>query len=75
MGKFHYSWIILILVFFSIIVAGIIRSSSGVFVIPFEEDFGWSRVEISLAFGVSLFIYGIAGPFMGAFIQILGIKK
>lgn len=75
MKRFHYSWIILVLVFFSIIVAGIIRSSSGVFVLPFEQGFGWSRGEISLAFGVSLFMYGIAGPFIGAFIQILGIKR
>lgn len=75
MRRIHHGWIILILVFFSIIVAGIIRSSSGIFVIPFEQEFGWSRGEISLAFGLGLFMYGIAGPFMGSFIQILGIKR
>ncbi|TKC15323.1 MFS transporter [Robertmurraya kyonggiensis] len=75
MGKLHYSWIILFLTFFSVIVAGIVRSSSGVFVIPFEEEFHWDRSMISLAFGLSLFIYGFSGPFMGAIVQSVGIKK
>ncbi|GIN93015.1 MFS transporter [Siminovitchia terrae] len=75
MRKIHYSWIILCLMFFSIIVAGIIRSSAGVFVIPFENDFGWNRSTISFAFGLSLLIYGLSGPFMGALVQIIGLKK
>lgn len=75
MRKLHYSWIILFLTFFSIIVAGIVRSSSGVFVIPFEEEFHWDRSMISFAFGLSLFIYGFSGPFMGAIVQSVGIKK
>lgn len=75
MRKLHYSWIILFLTFFSVIVAGIIRSSSGVFVIPFEEEFHWDRSMISFAFGLSMFIYGFSGPFMGAIVQSVGIKK
>ncbi|PKG28088.1 MFS transporter [Cytobacillus horneckiae] len=75
MRRFHYSWIILFVVFFSIIVAGITRSSSGVFIIPFEQEFGWDRSLISLAIGISLFIYGLSGPFMGAIVQIIGIKR
>ncbi|NRG44860.1 MFS transporter [Bacillus sp. CRN 9] len=75
MRRIHYSWIILFVVFFSIIVAGITRSSSGVFIIPFEQEFGWDRSLISLAIGISLFIYGLSGPFMGAIVQIIGIKR
>ncbi len=75
MKRVHYSWVILFLTFFSIIVAGIVRSSSGVFVIPFEEEFQWNRSMISFAFGLSLFIYGFSGPFMGAIVQSVGIKK
>ncbi|MFE8701499.1 MFS transporter [Cytobacillus sp. FJAT-54145] len=75
MKKIHYSWIILIIAFFSIIVAGIIRSSSGVFLIPFEEEFGWDRSMISLAFAISLFLYGFSGPFMAALIESYGLKK
>ncbi|MEK4534993.1 MFS transporter [Peribacillus sp. FSL K6-1552] len=75
MNRFHYSWIILIITFFSIIVAGIVRSSSGVFIVPFENEFGWDRSIISLAFAISLFLYGLSGPFMAALIEVLGLKK
>jgi MFS family permease len=75
MNRIHYSWIILIITFFSIIVAGIVRSSSGVFIVPFENEFGWDRSVISLAFAISLFLYGISGPFMAALIEAFGLKK
>ncbi|MGX9135657.1 MFS transporter [Rummeliibacillus sp. JY-2-4R] len=75
MKKFHYSWIILVITFFSIIVAGIIRSSSGVFIEPFETEFGWSRPAISFAFAVGLFLYGFSGPFMAAFVERFGLKN
>jgi len=75
MKKIHYSWIILIISFFSIIVAGIIRSSSGVFIEPFETEFGWSRPAISFAFAIGLFLYGFSGPFMAAFVERFGLKN
>ncbi|OMC88460.1 MFS transporter [Viridibacillus sp. FSL H7-0596] len=75
MKKVHYSWIILPVTFLSIIVAGIIRSSSGVFIDPFELEFGWNRPAISFAFAVSLFLYGFSGPFMAAFVEVFGLKR
>lgn len=75
MKKLHYSWIILAVTFTAIIVAGIIRSSAGVFIIPFEQDFGWSRPSISFAFALSLFLYGFSGPFMAAFVEKYGLKR
>lgn len=61
--------------FFSIIVAGIVMASSGVFLTPFENEFGWDRPTISLAFGICLFFYGVSGPFMAALLEVLGLKK
>ena len=75
MRKWHYSWTILAVTFFAIIVAGIIRSSSGVFIVPFEEQFGWDRASISFAFAISLFLYGFFGPFMAAFVEKYGLKR
>ncbi|WP_010287429.1 MFS transporter [Kurthia massiliensis] len=75
MKKLHYSWLILIVTFFSIIVAGIIRSSSGVFIEPFEQQFNWDRPTISFAFAIGLFLYGFSGPFMAAFVERFGLKR
>lgn len=73
--KWHYSWIVLTVTFIAIIVAGIIRSSAGVFIVPFENQFGWSRPSISFAFAISLFLYGFSGPFMAAFVEKYGLKR
>lgn len=75
MRKIHYSWIILAVTFCAIIAAGIVRSSSGVFIDPFELEFGWDRPSISFAFAVSLFLYGLSGPFMAAFVELFGLKR
>jgi predicted MFS family arabinose efflux permease len=75
MRKVHYSWIVLVVTFLAIIVAGIVRSSSGVFIDPFENEFGWGRPSISFAFAVSLFLYGFSGPFMAAFVEKFGLKR
>lgn len=75
MKKIHYSWVVLVVTFISIIVAGIIRSSSGVFIAPFELEFGWERPEISFAFAVGLLLYGFSGPFMAAFVDVFGLKR
>ncbi|MBO1511302.1 MFS transporter [Metabacillus bambusae] len=75
MKRIHYSWVILFIAFFSIIIAGIVRSSSGVLIVPFENDFGWERSTISFAFAISLLLYGLSGPFMAALIEVIGLKK
>ncbi|MGN4124320.1 MFS transporter [Lysinibacillus sphaericus] len=75
MKRIHYSWFILVITFFSIIVAGITLSSSGVFIGPFEKEFGWDRSMIAMAFAISLFLYGISGPFMAALLEVMGLKK
>ncbi|MEH7236667.1 MFS transporter [Bacillus sp. JJ1562] len=75
MKHIHYSWIILTVTFFSIIIAGIVMASSGVFLTPFEREFGWDRPVISLAFGICLFFYGVSGPFIAALLEKLGLRK
>lgn len=75
MKRIHYSWFILIIAFFSIIVAGITMSSSGVFINSFEKEFNWDRSLIALAFAVSLFLYGFSGPFMAALLEVAGLRK
>ncbi|MDN4495191.1 MFS transporter [Ureibacillus aquaedulcis] len=75
MRKIHYGWYVLAITFLAIIVAGIIRSSSGVFLDPFETEFGWGRPTISFAFAVCLLLYGFSGPFMAAFVEVFGLKR
>ncbi|MBM7633104.1 MFS transporter [Geomicrobium sediminis] len=75
MRNLHYGWVILGITFFSIIAAGVTIASSGVLMTPFQRDFGWDRSAIALAFGVSLFLYGIAGPFIAALLESVGLRR
>ena len=51
------------------------RSSVGVLVIPFEEEFGWSRSTTSIAVALNLVLYGLAAPFATALMERLGIRN
>ncbi len=41
------------------------RNSFGVFVIPMSEEFGWSRLTVSIAAALGVLVNGIIQPFMG----------
>lgn len=73
--KVHYSWIILIVTFLSVIVAAVTNTMSGVMMIPFEEEFGWSRASISGAFAICITLVGFSGPFVAGLFQKFTVRK
>lgn len=74
-NRLHYSWVVLGITFFAILVAAGMRSVTGVIMIPLEDEYGWSRADISLAFAINLTIYGFSGPFIAAWMEKLGVRK
>ena len=49
-----------------------IRASFGVFQIPIAEEFGWLRVEFSLAIAIQNLAWGIGQPIFGAIAERIG---
>ncbi len=49
-----------------------IRASFGVFQIPIAEEFGWLRVEFSLAIAIQNLAWGVGQPIFGAIGEKLG---
>ncbi len=47
----------------------------GLYVQPLEEEFGWSRAEVSLGFSVALLVSGIVGPVVGWWIDTRGARS
>ncbi|MEE6449975.1 MFS transporter [Gottfriedia acidiceleris] len=74
-GKIHYSWIILIVTFLSVIIAAVTNTMSGVMMIPFEKEFGWSRASISGAFAICITLVGFSGPFIAGLYQKFSVRK
>ena len=52
--------------------SGVSFWSFGLYISPLEEEFGWSRAEVSLGFSVSLLIGSLAGPLIGRWIDARG---
>ncbi len=75
MRKFHYAWIIAAVAFVALLVAGAVRSTPGLLIVPLEKEFQWSRATISFAIGVNIFLYGLMGPFAAAAMQRFGIRR
>lgn len=71
----HYGWIIVSITFITILIVAGIRSTTGVLIIPLEQEFEWSRSAISLAFAVNLTLYGFSGPFIAAGMERFGVRK
>ncbi len=61
--------------FLVLLAAAGFRSTIGVFVVPFEEEFGWSRGDVSLAIAINLVLYGLAAPFAAAFMERMGVRR
>ncbi len=54
--------------------AGLGFYSLGVFVVPFEEEFGWSRGEVSLGIATATVVSGVMGPLVGLAVERLGAR-
>lgn len=52
-----------------------VRATFGVFQIPIADEFGWARVEFSLAIAVQNLFWGIGQPIFGALAEKIGDRK
>ena len=52
-----------------------IRASFGVFQIPIAEEFGWLRVEFSMAIAIQNLAWGIGQPIFGMLAERIGDRK
>ena len=59
--RVHYAWIIVAVTFAVVVVTAGVRAMPSVLIVPFEQEFHWSRATISFAVGVNLLLYGAVG--------------
>jgi predicted MFS family arabinose efflux permease len=70
-----YAFVVVGVIFLSLLVAAGLRSAPGVLILPLEQAFGWSRDTVSLAAAIGIFLYGLVGPFAAALMQSFGVKR
>jgi sugar phosphate permease len=52
--------------------AGLGFYSLGVFIVPFEKEFGWSRGQVSVAISMATIMSGLMGPVVGSAVERFG---
>ena len=57
--RIHRAWLVAGVTFLVLLASAAFRSSVGVMIVPFEDEFGWSRSATSLAVSVNLVLYGV----------------
>ncbi|WP_323958369.1 MFS transporter [Brevibacillus composti] len=71
----HYGWVVVAITFATLLISAGIRSMPSILMLPFEEEFGWSRGGISSVISIGIFLYGLTGPFSAALLQKFGIRR
>lgn len=70
--RLHYAWVIAAITFVVLLVAAGVRTAPGVLITPLEQEFKWTRADISLAVALSIIWYGLGGPLAGTLVARLG---
>ncbi|WPO85336.1 MFS transporter [Herbiconiux sp. KACC 21604] len=72
--RVHPAWIVAAVAFLALVGAAGFRAAPSVLMLPLEEQFGWSRTELSLAVTVNLLLYGLMAPFAAALMARFGMR-
>lgn len=71
----NYAFVVVGVIFLSLLVAAGLRAAPGVMILPLESAFGWERTTISLGAAIGILLYGLTGPFAAALMQTFGIRR
>ena len=74
-AKIHYAWVIAAVTFVVMLITSGVRSSPGLFMVPLEAEFGWSRAIISASIAVNIALFGLIGPFAASLMDRWGLRR
>lgn len=71
---FYGWWVVASLATIMFLSAGLGFYSLGVFIVPFEEEFGWSRGQVSIGIALASITSGVLGPLVGLAVERWGAR-
>jgi sugar phosphate permease len=73
--KLHYAWVIALVTFVVMLITSGVRAAPGLFMVPLEAEFGWSRAIISASIAVNIALFGLIGPFAASLMDRWGLRR
>ncbi len=73
--RIHPSWIVAGVAFLALLGAAGFRSAPSALILPLEDEFGWTRSELSVAVGINILLFGLTAPFAAALMERFGIRR
>lgn len=74
-SRVHYAWVIALVTFVVMLITAGVRATPGLFMVPLEEEFGWSRALISASIAVNIALFGLIGPFAASVMDRWGLRR
>src|SRR5438477_5188769 len=71
----HYGWAMVAVTFFTALISAGTVGAPGVFIVPLQQEFGWSTAEISSALSIRFILFGLMAPFAAALLNRYGLRN
>ncbi|MCD0416207.1 MFS transporter [Rubrivivax sp. JA1024] len=71
----HYGWVMVAVTFLTALVNAGAVGAPGVFIVPLQQEFGWSTADISSALSIRFVLFGLMAPFAAALMNRFGLRQ
>ncbi|MCP3399261.1 MFS transporter [Bradyrhizobium sp. CCGB20] len=71
----HYGWVMVGVTFLTALISAGTVGAPGVFIVPLQQEFGWSTAEISSALSIRFILFGLMAPFAAALLNRYGLRN
>src|ERR1700723_1608759 len=71
----HYGWAMVAVTFLTALITAGTVGAPGVFIVPLQQEFGWTTAEISSALSIRFILFGLMAPFAAALLNRYGLRN
>src|SRR5258708_3934560 len=71
----HYGWVMVGVTFLTALITAGTVGAPGVFIVPLQQEFGWTTAEISSALSIRFILFGLMAPFAAALLNRYGLRN
>src|SRR3979409_1055940 len=70
----HYGWVMVGVTFLTALITAGTVGAPGVFIVPLQQEFGWTTAEISGGLSIRFILFGLMAPFAAALLNRYGLR-